>query len=116
MCIRDSYHFSTCALQNGHFDRALAALDTVRALGFTQPEFALLRGAAHEGRGDFAPAEAAYLEALAADPGRGDFVQPLVRLYLDKLRDTAKGRALLEQRLRRVPSDSEAARQLRQLS
>jgi len=110
------YHFSTCALQNGHFDRALAALDTVRALGFTQPEFALLRGAAHEGRGDFAPAEAAYLEALAADPGRGDFVQPLVRLYLDKLRDTAKGRALLEQRLRRVPSDSEAARQLRQLS
>jgi tetratricopeptide (TPR) repeat protein len=110
------YHFSNFALQNGHFGRALAALDTIRALGFKQPEFALRRGIAYEGTGDLAQAEAAYLEALAADPSRGDFVQALVRLYLDKLRDTVKGRAQLEQWLRRVPSDSEAARQLRQLS
>ena len=110
------YHYSSFALQNGHFDRALAALDTIRALGFKQPEFALRRGIAYEGKGDLAQAEAAYLEALAADPSRGDLVQPLVRLYLDKLRDTAKGKALLDQWLQRVPSDSEAARQFRLLS
>ena len=110
------YHYSTFALQNGHFERALAALDTIRALGFKQPEFALRRGTALEGKGDFKQAETAYLEALAADPNRGDFVQALVRLYMDKLHDNAKGKALLEQWLRKVPSDSEAARQLRQLS
>jgi hypothetical protein len=110
------YHYSSFALENGHFDLALAALDTIRALGFKQPEFALRRGVAYEGKGDLVQAEAAYLEALAADPSRGDFVQPLVRFYLDKLRDTAKGKAQLEQWLRSVPSDSEAARQLRQLS
>jgi hypothetical protein len=110
------YHFSSFAQENGHFGRALAALDTIRALGFKQPEFALRRGAAYEGKGDLKQAEAAYLEAVATDPSRGDLVQALVRLYLDKLRDTAKGRAELEQWLRRVPTDSEAARQLRQLS
>ena len=110
------YHYSSFALENGHFDRALAALDTIRALGFKQPEFALRRGVAYEGKGDLAQAEAAYLEAVAGDPSRGDLVQALVRLYLDKLRDTARGKAELEQWLRRVPTDSEAARQLRQLS
>ena len=110
------YHLSTYALQSGHFDHALAVLDTIRALGFTQPDFALRRGAAYEGLGNLAAAEAAYLEVLSAEPGRSDFVQPLVRLYLDKLRDTAKAKAQLEQWLRRVPSDSEAARQLKQLS
>jgi len=110
------YHFSTFALENGHFDRALEALDTIRTLGFRQPEFALRRGAAYEGKRDFTQAEAAYLEAVAADPSRGEFVHALVRLYLDKLRDTAKGKALLELWLRRAPTDSEAARQLRQLS
>jgi predicted negative regulator of RcsB-dependent stress response len=110
------YHFSSFAQENGHFDRALAALDTIRALGFKQPEFALRRGAAYEGKGDLKQAEAAYLEAVATDPSRGDLVQALVRLYLDKLRDTAKGKAQIEQWLRRVPSDSQAVRQLRQLS
>jgi len=110
------YHYSVFALENGHFDRALAALDTIRALGFKQPEFALRRGIAYEATQNLAQAESAYLEAVAADPSRGDFVQALVRFYLDKLRDTAKGRARLEDWLRRVPSDSEAARQLRTLS
>ena len=110
------YHFTNAALDNGHFDRALAALDTIRALGFKQPEFALRRGIAYEATQNLAQAESAYLEAVAADPSRGDFVQALVRFYLDKLRDTAKGRARLEDWLRRVPSDSEAARQLRTLS
>ena len=110
------YHLSTYAIENGHFDRALAALDTIRALGYGQPEFALRRGVAYEGKGDFKQAETAYLEAVNADPSRGEFVQVLVRLYLDKLRDTAKGKALLEMWLRRLPADSEAARQLRRLS
>jgi tetratricopeptide (TPR) repeat protein len=110
------YHLSTLAIENGHFDRALEALDSVRALGYRQPEFSLRRGAAYEGKGDFGRAETAYLEAVVADPGRGEFVQALVRLYIDKLRDTAEGKAQLEQWLRRVPADSEAARQLRQLS
>jgi predicted negative regulator of RcsB-dependent stress response len=110
------YHLSTFALQNGNFDRALAALDTIRAMGFNQPDFTLRRGAALEGKGELKQAEAAYLEAVASDPNRDDFVQALVRLYLDRLRDTARGKTLLEQWLRRVPADSTAARELRQLS
>jgi hypothetical protein len=110
------YHLSSFALENGHYDLALAALDTIRALGFSQPEFATRRGVAYEGKGDFRRAESAYIEAVSADPGRGEVVQALVRLYLDKLRDTAKGKALLELWLRRAPSDTAAARQLRQLS
>lgn len=110
------YHLTNFALAAGDFDRALSALDTVRALGFTQPEFAQLRGDAFQGKGDFVRAETAYLGAVAADPSRREFVLALLRLYLDKLRDTAKGRALLQQWLRRVPNDSEAARQIRLLS
>jgi len=110
------YHLSTFALADGHFDRALAALDTIRALGFTQPEFALRRGIAYEGKGDFSRAETAYIEAVAADPSRHDFMQALLQLYLDKLRDTAKGRALLQEWLRRAPNDSGAAREIRLLS
>jgi len=110
------YHLSTFALESGHFDEALAALDTIRALGFNQPEFAIRRGVAYEGKGDFKAAEAAYQEAVTADPGRGEFVQALVRLYLDKLRDTAKGKALLELWMRRAPADSAAVRQLHELS
>jgi hypothetical protein len=110
------YHLSSFALQNGHYDSALAALETVRALGFNQPEFAVRRGVAYEGKGDLNGAESAYIEAVNADPGRGEFVEALVRFYLDRLRDTAKGKALLELWLRRSPADSTAARQLRQLS
>ncbi len=110
------YHLSSYALENGHFDRALAALETIRALGFGQPEFAIRRGAAYEGKGDYKKAESAYLEAVSGDPGRPEFVQALVRLYLDKLRDTGKAKALLELRLRRAPADSAAAGQLRRLS
>jgi hypothetical protein len=110
------YHLSSLALQNGHYDSALAALETIRALGFNQPEFAVRRGVAYEGKGDLKEAESAYIDAVNADPGRGEFVQALVRLYLDKLRDTAKGKALLQLWLRRAPADSSATRQLRQLS
>jgi tetratricopeptide (TPR) repeat protein len=110
------YHLSGFALEGGHYDRALAALDTIRALGFNQPEFAVRRAVAYEGKGDFKEAESAYIEAVNADPGRGEFVQALVSLYLAQLRDTAKGKALLQLWLRRAPSDSAAARQLRQLS
>ena len=110
------YHLSNAALENGHFDRALAALDTIRALGYDQPEFAIRRGAALEGKGDFKQAESAYIEAISGDPNRPEFMQVLVRLYLDELRDTAKAKALLELWLRRAPADSAAAGQLRQLS
>ena len=110
------YHLSNSALQARHYDSALVALDTIRALGYNQPEFAALRGVAYEGKGDLKGAESAYLDAVSADPGRVEFVQALVRLYLDKLRDTAKGKALLELWLRRSPSDSAAARQLQRLS
>jgi len=110
------YHLSNFELENGHHDQALTALDTIRALGFSQPEFSLRRAVAYEGKGDFKAAESAYIEAANADPGRGEFVQALVRFYLDKLRDTAKGKALLDLWLRRAPADSGAARQLRQLS
>ena len=110
------YHFSNAALGNGHFDRALAALDTIRALGYEQPEFAALRGAVYEGRGDFKQAESAYVEAVGGDPSRPEFMQALVRLYIDRLGDKAKARALLEQWLRRVPADSGAARELSRLS
>jgi len=110
------YHLSNYALENGHFDRAVAALETIRVLGYDQPEFAIRRGAAYEGKGDFKQAESAYLEAVSGDPGRPEFVQALIRLYLDKLRDTAKGKALLQLWLRRAPADSAAARELHQLS
>jgi hypothetical protein len=110
------YHLSTYALQLGDYGRALAALDTMRALGYTQPELVARRGAALEGRGEFRAAESAYLEAANADPSRGEYVEALVRLYLDKLRDTARGKAMLQLWLRRTPSDSAAARRLRQLS
>ncbi|HTW91837.1 MAG TPA: DUF2723 domain-containing protein [bacterium] len=110
------YHLSAFALEAGHFDRAMEALDSMRVLGFAQPELAQLRGEACEGKGDLARAETAYLGAMAADPSRRDFVQALVRFYLDRLRDTAKGKALLQQWLQRTPNDSAAARQLRQLS
>jgi len=110
------YHLSSFALQNGHYDSALAALETIRALGFNQPEFAVRRGVAYEGKGDLKGAESAYIDAVNADPGRGEFVEALVRFYLDRLRDTAKGKAMLQLWLRRSPSDSAAARQLRQLS
>ncbi|MBM3313535.1 tetratricopeptide repeat protein, partial [candidate division WOR-3 bacterium] len=110
------YHLSSFELQNGRFEPALATLDTIRSYGYDQPEFTLRRGMAYEGLGDLKQAEAAYLEAVTADPSRGDLVQALVRLYLDRLGDTAGAKAQLEQWLRRVPSDSQAARQLRQLS
>ncbi len=110
------YHLSTYALQIGDNDRALEALDTMRALGYDQPDLVARRGAALERKGEFRAAESAYLEAANADPGRGEFVEALVRLYLDRLRDTARAKAMLQLWLRRVPSDSAAASQLRQLS
>jgi tetratricopeptide (TPR) repeat protein len=110
------YHLSNAELEAGHYDRALAVLDTIQALGFSQPEFSLRRALAYEGKGNLKAAESAYIEAANEDPGRGEFVQALVSFYLDRLRDTAKGKALLQIWLRRAPSDSGAARQLRQLS
>ena len=110
------YHLANFALQSGHYDSALAALDTIRVLGFNQPEFAVRRAVAFEGKGNLKEAESAYIDAVNADPSRGEFLQALVRLYLNKLRDTAKGKALLQLWLRRAPADSAAARQLHQLS
>jgi tetratricopeptide (TPR) repeat protein len=109
------YHLLNFELENGHFDKALAALDTIQALGFNQPEFVARRAVAYEGKGDFKKAESAYIEAANADPGHGEFVQALVRFYLDKVSDTAKGKALLQLWLRRSPSDSSAVRLLQRL-
>jgi tetratricopeptide (TPR) repeat protein len=110
------YHLANSAYQSGHFDRAIEVLDEVTALGFKQPEFGLLRGAAQEGKGDFPAAEQTYSQIMAEVPNRGDVAQALIRLYLEKMHDSVKAKGQLEQWLRRVPSDSEAVRLLRTLS
>ncbi len=110
------YHLSVFALENGNLDRALAALDTVKLLGLTNPEFDIQRGAIFEAKGDWQKAEQAYLAALAAGSQRPVPVQALTRIYLDKLHDTVRARSLLKQWLERAPQDSTSAQLLRQLS
>jgi tetratricopeptide (TPR) repeat protein len=110
------YHLSVSAFENGSLDLALAALDTVKLLGLTNPEFDIQRGVIFEAKGDYRGAEQAYLAAMASGAQRPAPVQSLTRIYLEKLGDTGRARALLEQWLQRMPQDSASARLLRQLS
>jgi tetratricopeptide (TPR) repeat protein len=110
------YHLAVMSMENRNFDRALAALDTIKLYGLTNPEFDIQRGRAYEGEGDFRKAEEAYLAAAAAAPGQATPVQSLTRLYLERLYDTGKARSLLDQWLRRAPGDSASARLLRLIS
>jgi len=110
------YHLAVMSTENRDFDRALAALDTIKLYGLTNPEFDMQRGRAYEGKGDFRKAEEAYLAAAAEAPGQAATVQSLTRLYLERLYDTGKARSLLDQWLRRAPGDSASARLLRLIS
>ncbi len=110
------YHLSLSAFENGSLDLALAALDTVKLLGLSNPEFDIQRGLIFEAQGDYRNAEQAYLAALAAGSQRPAPVQSLARIYLEKLHDTVRARALLQQWLERMPSDSTSARLLRGIS
>ncbi len=110
------YHASLFAMLNGKYDRALGYLDSIEQRGYSDPELSLRRGYAYQGKGDFVQAEAAYRSALTQDPTRPDPIQALYRLYLDDLHDTAKARMLMQQWLRRTPSDSVASKLLREIS
>ena len=110
------YHLGAMALDNGNYDRAIAALDTVKLLGLSNPEFDRLLGEAYEAKGDFPKAAAAYEAAAAAATNDARPVQSLTRVYLERLYDTGRARAVLEAWLRRTPDDSTSARRLRQIS
>jgi tetratricopeptide (TPR) repeat protein len=110
------YHASVFAMLNGKYDQALTYLDSIESRGFKDPELSLRRGYAYQGKGDFARAEAAYRDAITEDPGRPDPLQALYRLYLDDIYDTNKARSLLEQWLKRAPSDSVATKMLKEIS
>ena len=110
------YHASLFAMLNGGYDRALGFLDSIERRGYSDPELSLRRGYAYQGKGDFVQAEAAYRSAVTQDPSRPDPIQALFRLYLDDLHDTAKARMLMQQWLKRAPSDSVAVKLLKEIS
>jgi tetratricopeptide (TPR) repeat protein len=110
------YHASVFAMLNGQYDKALSYLDSIEGRGFKDPELSLRRGYAYQGKGDFAKAESAYREAIAEDPSQPDPLQALYRLYLDDMHDTNQARSLLQQWLKRAPSDSIATRMLKEIS
>ena len=110
------YHASVFAMLNGQYDKALGYLDSIENRGFNDPELALRRGYAYEGKGEFDRAETAYLKAIASDPNRPEPLQALYRLYVDDMHDTSHARSLLQQWLKRAPSDSVAMRMLKEIS
>jgi tetratricopeptide (TPR) repeat protein len=110
------YHASMFATLNGQYDKAIAYIDSIEALGFHDPELSLRRGYAYQGKGEFARAETAYRDVIAASPTNSDAVQALYRLYLDDIHDTAKARSLIQMWLQRVPKDTTAAGMLREIS
>lgn len=107
------YHLSIFALLNHDYDNAIAYLDSIEALGFTDPELTMRRGMAQQGKGDLEAAEREYVSAVAASPSRPEPVQALYRFYLEDMRDTIKARRTLETWLQRMPGDSVAMRMLR---
>jgi tetratricopeptide (TPR) repeat protein len=110
------YNLMLLAADNGHYDLALAAIDSVNRLGVDDPELWLRRGALLESKGDLRAAEQAYSTAATRDPQRREPVQSLYQLYLQRLYDTVRARSLLQDWLRRNPADSAAARLLGTLS
>jgi tetratricopeptide (TPR) repeat protein len=110
------YHASVFAMLNGRYDQALSYLDSIETRGFKDPELSLRRAYAYQGKGDFARAEASYREAITDDPSRPEPLQALYRLYLDDMHDTNQARSLIEQWLKRAPSDSIATKMLKEIS
>ncbi len=110
------YNLMLFAGDNGNFDLALVAIDSIIRLGITDAELWLRRGRLLEQKGDFARAVQAYLDAGSREPGWREPVQSLAMLYLQRLYDTARARAVLEDWLRRNPADSLAAQLLRSIS
>jgi tetratricopeptide (TPR) repeat protein len=110
------YHASVMAMLNGNYDQALGYLDSIEGRGFHDPELALRRGYAYQGKGDLQKAEAAYRQSISEDPNRPDPIQALYRLYLDDLGDTSKAKAVLEAWLKRAPVDTIAQRMLKAIS
>jgi len=110
------YHLSVFAMLNREYDNALVYLDSIQAYGFSDPEITLRRGLAYQGKGDFTKAAQAYEEAVAKSPARPEPVQALYKLYLEEMHDTVRARRVLENWLRRAPSDSVAHKLLKQIS
>jgi tetratricopeptide (TPR) repeat protein len=110
------YHLSIFAMLNQDYENALAYIDSISALGFDDPELMLRRGLAYQAMGRTAEAEAAYLEAVSTSPNRPEPVQALYKFYLEETFDTVKARRVLEQWLKRMPSDSVAGRMLKEIS
>jgi tetratricopeptide (TPR) repeat protein len=110
------FHASMFATLNGQYEKAIGYLDSIQARGYQDPDLALRRGYAYQGKGDFVQAEAAYRAAIAEGPNRPDPIQALYRLYLDDMHDTAKARALMQQWLQRAPNDTTAVNLLKEIS
>ena len=110
------YNLMMYAAENKDYDRALAAIDSVSKLGVDDPELWLRRGIISESKGDLKAAEQSYVTAAQRDPRRREPVQSLYMLYLSRLYDTAKARAVIQDWLRRNPADSPAAQMLRTIS
>ncbi|UCG44159.1 MAG: DUF2723 domain-containing protein [candidate division WOR-3 bacterium] len=110
------YHLSIYAMLNGDYDNTLQYLDSIKRLGFDDPELTIRRGFAYQAKGMYAEAEATYKEAVLASPNRPEPVQALHKLYVEDMGDTAKGRKVLEDWLRRVPSDTIAIQMLERIS
>jgi len=109
------YHLSIFALLNQDYDNAIAYLDSIEALGFSDPELTMRKAMARQGKGDLTAAEQEYVAALAAAPNRPEPVQALYKFYLEEMRDTVKARRVLSDWLQRQPGDSVATRMLRDI-
>ncbi|MFO7639360.1 MAG: DUF2723 domain-containing protein [bacterium] len=106
------YHLSIFALLNHDYANALAYIDSIESLGFSDPELTMRRGMALQGMGEAANAEREYVDAVTAAPDRPEPVQALYQFYLEDMRDTVKARQVLESWLRRMPTDTIARRML----
>ncbi len=113
------YHLSRFAALNRDYPTALRAIDSAQAYATDEPrlrlELLLQRGFICQAMGNYPKAEKMYLNALAIAPNEWQIVQILYRLYIEDLRDSQRARNLLSDWLRRFPSDSNAARLLRDL-
>ncbi|HDQ98838.1 MAG TPA: DUF2723 domain-containing protein [candidate division WOR-3 bacterium] len=106
------YHLSIFAQLNHDYANAVAYIDSIEALGFTDPELTMRRGMALQGKGETSQAEREYVEAVQAAPNRPEPVQALYRFYLEDLNDTVKARQVLLDWLQRMPSDTVAKKML----
>ena len=110
------YHLSIYAMLNGDYDNALVYLDSIKSLGFDDPELTIRRGFAYQAKRMYPEAEAAYREALLTSPNRPEPVQALYKLYVEDMGDTGKARKVIEDWLRKVPNDTIAVEMLERIS